>query len=258
MEATDDPSEVGVVDVVVVGVKAWQVPETGPALSPMIGPETMVLPLQNGVEAPRQLVEALGTGPVIAGLCGLISFVVSPGHICHAGADPFINFGELDNRPSDRVERLRQVFARTKGVTVEVPPDIHAALWRKFLFIVGWSGVGAVTRAPIGTFRSVPETRQMLLQVMQEVADVAQAHGIVLPQDIASQTLSFMDSLPPDGTASMQRDIIDGRPSELEAQNGAVARLGQEVGVDTPLNTFIYHALLPLELRARGQLEFAI
>ena len=113
--------------------------------------------------------------------------------------------------------------------------------------------MGAITRSPIGEVRSLPQTRQMLQQVMQEVFNVAQAHGIALPQDIVNKTLTGMDGLPPSGTASMQRDIMEGRPSELEAQNGAVVRLGQAVSVDTPLNAFIYHSLLPLELKARGQ-----
>ena len=256
VQATDDPAEVGVVDVVLVGVKAWQVPEAAQAIRPLIGAETLVVPLQNGIEAPTQLAEVLGAKHVIGGLCGIISFIAEPGHIRHVGADPFVQFGELDNRSSERVEKLRQSFTRTAGVTVEIPSDIHVALWRKFLFIVSVSGMGAVTRAPIGVLRSLPQTRQMLQQVMQEVFEVAQAYSIALAQDIVSKTLTFMDGFPPSATASMQRDILEGRPSELEAQNGAVVRLGQAVGVATPLNAFIYHSLLPLELKARGQLQF--
>jgi 2-dehydropantoate 2-reductase len=204
------------------------------------------------------LADVLGPEHVIGGLCGLISFIAGPGHIRHAGADPFIHFGELDNRASKRVERLRQAFAKSIGVTVDVPPDIQVALWRKFLLIVSWSGIGAITRAPIGVFRSLPQTRQMLQGVMQEVFSVAQARNIALPEAIINQILAFMDNLPPSGTASMQRDIMEGRPSELESQTGAVVRLGQAVGVETPLNTFIYHSLLPLELKARGQVEFPV
>ena len=258
VQATAAPSEVGVVDVVLVAVKAWQVPEAAQAIEPLVGPETMVVPLQNGVEAPAQLAAVLGAGLVIGGVCGIISFVAGPGHIRHAGADPFIRFGERDNRPSDRVERLHQAFAKTTGLTAEIPADIHVAMWRKFLLIVSWSGVGAITRAPVGIFRSLPQTRHLLQQAMQEVYNVAHARNIMLPDDVVEQTIAFMDSLPPSATASMQRDIIAGRPSELEAQNGAVVRLGQEVGVETPVNAFIYHMLLPLELKARGEVEFSI
>jgi len=256
VNATDDPTQVGPVDVIVVCVKAWQVPEAAQAMRPMVGPETFVVPLQNGVEAPSQLAALLGREHVLGGLCGLITFVVEPGHIRHAGADPFIRFGELDNRPRERVERLRQAFDRASGLTVEVPPDIQAALWQKFLLITAWSGLGAVTRSPLGAFLGQPGTRQMLEQTMTEIYHLARARHIALPKEIVGKTMAFLDSMPPDGTASMQRDIMNGRPSELEAQNGAVVRMGQQAGVETPINAFIYHSLLPMEMRARGQLHF--
>jgi 2-dehydropantoate 2-reductase len=256
VQATDDPNKISPADVILVSVKAWQVPEAAQAMRPMVGPETVVVPLLNGVEAPAQLADALGAEHVIGGLCGIISFVVGPGHINHAGADPFINFGELDNNKSERVVSLRRAFEKATGITVKIPPDIQVAIWRKFLLVAPWSGIGAITRAPLGTFLGLPETRQMLQEVMQEVFSVAQARDILLPKDVVDKTLTFMDSLPPSGTASMQRDIMEGRPSELEAQNGAVVRLGQAAGVATPLNTFIYHSLLPMELKATDQVQF--
>ena len=256
VQATDDPAKVGLVDVVLLGVKAWQVPDAAEAIRPTVGSETVVLPLQNGVEAPSQLAAVLGDEHVLSGLCGLMTFIEGPGHICHAGADPFIRFGELDNRSSERVEKLRQAFDRASGITAEIPPDIQVALWGKFLFVTPWSGVGAVTRSPLGIIRSQPGTRRMLEQSMGEIYNVGRAHNIALPKDIIEKTMDFVDSLPPAGTASMQRDIRSGRPSELEAQNGAVVRMGKQVGVETPINTFIYNSLLPMEMRARGQLEF--
>ena len=254
--ATDDPTQAGVVDVILVSVKAWQVLEAAQAMRPMIGPQTFVVPLQNGVEAPTQLAAVLGQEQVLGGLCGLITFIVGPGHICHAGTDPFIRFGELDNRPSDRVEWLRKAFERTSGITVNIPSDIHVAMWQKFVLITAWSGMGAITRAPIGIFRSQPGTRQMLERTIFEIYDVARARDIDLPENVVVKTMKFLDALPSEGTASMQRDIMDGKPSELEAQNGAVVRLGQEVGVETPVNNFIYNSLLPMEMRAQGQITF--
>jgi 2-dehydropantoate 2-reductase len=189
-------------------------------------------------------------------VCRIISFVAGPGRIRHAGAEPFIQFGELDKRLSDRVEHLRRVFEKTKGVTAEVAPDIQAAMWRKFLLIASWSGVGAITRAPVGIFLGLPQTRRLVEGVMQEVANVARAQSIALPDDVIEKTLAFMDGLPSEGTASMQRDIMEGRPSELESQNGAVVQLGREAGIETPLNAFIYSSLLPLELKARGKIVF--
>jgi 2-dehydropantoate 2-reductase len=256
-QASDDPIQVGVVDAVILGVKAWQVTEAARAMRPMIGPETFVVPLQNGVEAPSQLAAVLGAKNVLGGLCGTMSWIVGPGHIRSIGEAHFIKFGELDKRPSERAEQLRQAFERA-GVKVEVPSDIHVALWEKFLFVVAFGGVGAVTRAPIGVIRTLPETRRLLEQCMREIFAVAHARQIALSDGIVEKSMTFLDSLAPSGTTSLQRDIVDGKPSELDAWNGAVLRLGREVGVTTLLHEFIYHSLLPLELRARGQLQFPI
>lgn len=256
VQATDDPTQVGVVDAVLVGVKAWQVTEAAEAIRPLVGPETVVAPLQNGVEAPTQLAAVLGEDSVLGGFCRIVSFIVAPGHIRQAGGDAYIAFGELDNRPSERAERLRQAFARAAGVKVEIPADIQAAMWAKFLSISAWSGMGAITRAPVGIWRSLPETRQMWQQALYEVLIVAQAQHIALTEETVRQTIAYVDNLTPAATASMQRDIMSGRPSELEAQSGAVVRLGRQVGAATPVHAFIYHSLLPLELQARGQVQF--
>lgn len=250
--ATDDPAQVGVVDVVLVGVKSWQVLEAAHAMRPLIGPATFAVPLQNGVEAASQLASVLGPDHVLAGLCGTLSWVIGPGRIRSIGDLNFVKIGELDNRPSERAERLRAAFERA-GVTVEVPSDMRQALWGKFLFVVSLGGVGAVARAPVGVIRAVPETRQMLMQCMQEILAVARAHQVPLADTIVADTMAFVDSLAPDGSTSLQRDIAEGKPSELEAWNGAVVRLGREAGVSTPLHEFIYDSLLPQELRARGQ-----
>jgi 2-dehydropantoate 2-reductase len=253
-QATADPARLGPVDVVILGVKAWQVREAAEAMRPLVGPETFVVPLQNGVEAPDELASVLGREHVLGGFCRIIALIAGPGHIRHAGGQPYVAFGELDNRRTERVELLRAAFSRAAGLTVEVPADIRAAMWEKFLTITSFSGVGAVTRAPIGVIRSVPQTREMMVGVMREIIAVANARGIPLGEDAVQRVLAFRDSLPPASTASMQRDIMDGRPSELEWQSGAVVRLGREVGVESPLNAFIYHSLLPQELKARGKL----
>lgn len=254
-EATDDPTRVGTVDLVIVGVKTWQIPETAIAMRPLVGPETVVLSLQNGLEAPEQLAETLGGEHVLGGLARILSFIVGPGHIRHIGGPASITFGELDNRRSGRVERIRQIFERA-GILAEIPEDIHVALWEKFLFVAAAGGLGAVTRAPIGVLREIPETRRMLEQAMEEIFRVARARNIPLPDDTVVKTMEFADSLPAAGTSSLQRDIISGLPSELDAWNGAVLRLGELAGIPAPLNTFIYHSLLPLELKARGRVTF--
>lgn len=249
-QAVDNPRRVGEVDVVLLGVKAWQVPDAALAMRPIVGPKTFVVPLQNGVDAPAQLAAVFGSERVLGGLCKISASIAGPGRIHHVGIEPYVAFGELDNRSSERVELLRQAFKRA-GVWVEVPPDIQVAMWEKFLFIAAVSGLGAVARTSFGVLRDMPETRLMLEQAMEETFAVARARKVYLPEDVVVRTMAFIDGLPPAGTASMQRDVMEGRPSELGSQNGAVVRMGLELGVPTPTNTFIYHSLLPQELHAR-------
>lgn len=255
LNAVRDAQEAGHVEVVMLGVKAWQVAEAAEAIRPMIGPDTFVVPLQNGLEAPTHLAKALGAERVLGGLCHIVVFIVGPGHIRHAATEPYVAFGELDNSPSERTRRLQDAFSRA-SVKCGIPADIHRAMWEKFLFIASFSGVAAVTRAPAGIIRSLPETRQMLEDAMEEIVAVAAARGVRLGADAVNSTMAFIDGLAPTATASMQRDIMDGRPSELSEQAGAVVRLGREVGVETPLYSAIYRGLLPQELKARGKFQF--
>jgi 2-dehydropantoate 2-reductase len=255
-EATDDPAQVGAVDVVLVGVKTWQVTEAARAMRSMMTPQTFVVPLQNGVEAAAQLAAVLGAKHVLGGLCGTISRVVGPGHILSIGETNFVKFGELDDHRSQRAERLRQTFERA-GLKAEVPPDIQAAVWEKFIFVAPYGGIGAVTRAPASVIRSLPETRRMLETGMQEILAVARARQVSLADGIVEKSMGLIDSLAPSSTTSLQRDITAGKPSELEAWNGAVVRLGRETSVPTPLHEFIYHSLLPSELRARSEEQMA-
>ena len=250
--ATDSPAEIGPVDAVILGVKAWQVSEVADAIRPLVGDTTCILPLQNGVEATRQLSAIHGEEHVLGGLCRILSKIAAPGHITHLGIDPFIALGELDNRSSDRVNRLAASL-QSGGTIVQNPPDIHRAMWLKFLLMASLSGVGAVTRVPVGVFRSTAGTRNMLESAIEEVYAVGKASGIALSHDDVSKTLTFVDGLPADGMSSMQRDIMDGRPSELESQTGAVVRIGKSVGVPTPTHAFIYNALLPLDSLVRRQ-----
>ena len=205
-QATDDPSQIKDVDVVIVGVKAWQVSEAAEAMRPMIGPETFVVPLQNGVEAPSQLASVLGRERVLAGLCGTLSWVTAPGRIRNVRGTGFVKFGEMDNRRSERTERLRHVFVES-GVEVEVPDDIEKALWEKFLLVTAFGGVGAVARAPIGVIRTLPETRQLLEQCMAEVLAVSQARKVTLSEGVIARTMGVIDGLDPSGTTSLQKGI---------------------------------------------------
>lgn len=257
-DVTDEASAGGPVDVVLLGVKAWQVAEAAAAMRPLVGAHTFIVPLQNGIEAPERLAEVFGAARVLGGYCRILAYVLSPGHIQHAGVAPYIAFGELEATSSPRAEALLQAFSRARGVKAEVPANIRAAMWDKFIFIAALSAVGALTRAPIGVIRGQPETRRLLEQALKEIYAVAVASHVALPADSVQRTLAFVDTLPADGTASMQRDIVQSRPSELESQVGAVVRLGDRLGVPVPLHQLIHAALLPQERRARGELAFAV
>lgn len=252
VNATPTPSEVGSVDYVIVAVKAWQVAEAAEAMHPMLGQDTLVVPLENGVEAADHLSRVIGRQHVIGGLCGILAWREAPGHVRHAGVDPFIRIGELDNHPSERVQQFKAILDGANGVSAEVVDDIQVAIWSKFLFICAMSGIGSITRAPIGVTRALPDTRQIIEDILSEIDQVARAKGIALPANAIARAMAFIDSLPEKSTASMQRDIMQGLPSELDAQNGAVVRLGIEYGVDTPVNRVIHAALLPQEMHARG------
>ena len=253
IRATDDPSSVGIVEVVLLAVKAWQVSEAAEAMRLMVGSHTIVVPLQNGVDAPGELAAVLGERPVLGGLCRIASSLVAPGQIRHTAIQPQVIFGELGGGSSPRAEPLRAAFEGA-GVAAEISSDIQAAMWAKFLFITALSGVCAVTRAPVGTVCSLPEARTLLEEAMLEIEAVAHAYQIALPVDIVPRTMAFIDGLPGDTTPSMQRDILDGRPSELDYQSGAVVRLGAKQHIPTPANEFIYRSLMPQERRARGVL----
>jgi 2-dehydropantoate 2-reductase len=253
--ASDSAADIGPVDVVLLGVKTWQVVGVADSLRPLLGPDTLIVPLQNGVETADLLAAELGARHVVGGVCGGFCFIVGPGHIKHIGGVTFIKFGELDRTRSARVEQLRAEFAKA-NVDVEVPDDIRVALWAKLMLVVPFGSIGAVSRAPIGVIVKVPETRAILIAGMREIEAVAAAHGVRLAPGTLERTLALLDGSTPSGTSSMQRDIGAGKPSELEAWTGAVVRLGAAKRIATPVHSFIYASLLPLERRARGDLAF--
>jgi 2-dehydropantoate 2-reductase len=255
VQASDDPAEIGPVDCVLVAVKTWQLADAADAMRPMVGPETLVVPLLNGVEAPETLADALGKEHVLGGLCRLFASLVGPGHVKHTGFEPSVHFGELDGGRSDRVQRVLEAFGRANGITAAVPDDIGVALWEKFMFVEPTGAVGAVTRAPIGVFRSIPETRALLETAVREVREVALGRSVTVAEEAVDRAMAFVDGLMASGTASMQRDIMEGRPSELEGQTGSVVRLGREARVSVPVHDMLFAALLPQERLARGDLE---
>jgi 2-dehydropantoate 2-reductase len=250
VKATDDPASAGEVDVVLLAVKAPQIPEVLGTIKPMIGRDTAVIPLENGMEAPEQIANAVGREHAMGGLCAIVSFIVAPGHIRHAASDPFLMFGELDNAQSERVLRIADVM-KSAGIDAQIPPDIHRSMWTKFLFIAPMSGFGAVTRVPVGAWRAVPELRELARAGIEEIIALARARGVQLSPNAIDETFARFDGLAPDATSSLQRDIMQGKPSELDAQLGAVVRMGKESGVATPVCEFLYAVLLPQYIISR-------
>jgi 2-dehydropantoate 2-reductase len=252
VEATDDPAAIGEVGAVMIAVKAWQVPEVAELIRPLVGDRTAVLPLQNGVEAADQLAEVYGDDRVLGGMCRIVAVRIAPGHVRHLGVEPFIALGDLGGKPNQLAEELLAVLSNA-DIWSRIPFDIRSSIWQKMLFIAPVSGVGAVTRADIGTMRSIAEIRELLQQAMSEICAVAAAKRITLRDDAIERTMSFLDSMEADATTSMQRNLVEGNPSELEALNGAVVRIGRSLGVDTQVHRFLYASLLPAERAARRQ-----
>ncbi len=258
---SDDPSKVGEVDLVILGVKAWQVPDAARALLPMVGPETRVMTIQNGVEAPYQVAEVVPPERVIAGVMMDGGTVTRPGVMRTTKPnsvtwDSFI--GQLAPKGAGctpAVARVQEAL-RGAGYRIVVPEDISTPLWTKFVPYASISGVASLCRAPAGAWRSRTETRQLMRQATLEGIAVGNAQGSTLGGEAIQFAEEFIDGVSASFFNSTTRDFLAGRPSELEAFVGAIVRLGRGAGVPTPVNDFIYAALLPQELKARGQIAW--
>jgi 2-dehydropantoate 2-reductase len=251
VSASDDPSQLTAADVVLVAVKSWQVEEIAPRLRPLLAHDGYVVPLENGVEAADTLAAALGEERVAGGLCAMFAWLEEPGVVKHAGAVVRVVLGERRMGSSPRLGRLAAQLTAA-NVDVELTPDIDAATWEKFLFIASFGAVAAITRAPAGVVRALPETRQLLVSAMEEVATLARARGVRLRQDAVARALDMVEALAPETTASMQRDIMAERPSELLDQSGAIVRMAAAARVPAPVHGFLLAGLLPQERAARG------
>ncbi|MEQ8276284.1 MAG: 2-dehydropantoate 2-reductase [Deltaproteobacteria bacterium] len=249
VEAHDDPKAIGPVDVVLLAVKTWQLDDALAQIEPLLGEDTCVVPLLNGVEAAARTAERIGAERVLGGTCKIISHLGAPGTIVHVGSTPWIGFGELDGTIRPRGEALKAAL-KNAGVAARLSDAIESLVWDKLVFVASVGGVGAMCRVPIGAFRDVEPTRRTMHAAMLEIVEVARARGVDLDASAAERAMQFVDALPYEGTSSLQRDIAAGRRSELDAWTGAVVRLGRAAGVATPVNDVVYAALLPLERAA--------
>jgi 2-dehydropantoate 2-reductase len=252
VNATDDPAKVEPVDLVLFSVKTYNTDESAEAIRPVLGPQTAVLSLQNGVDAGERIGRMIGGEHVIGGATWLSSAVEAPGVIKQISQFRRIVLGELGSGRSERIQSIFEVLNQT-GMTVEISENIQKVLWTKFVFISAVSSIGSLTRLPMGDYRSVPESRHLLSSIMQEVEALARAQGIALEADVVSRSLEFIDNSGPHIKPSMQLDVESGRRTELDSMVGVIGLKGRELGVPTPAADFVYGALLPVELKARNE-----
>jgi 2-dehydropantoate 2-reductase len=242
--ATDDPAQVGAADLILFCVKAYDTESAARRLRPSMGPDTVILPVQNGIDSAERIGRVVGPGHVIGGIAKVSAGIEAPGIIQHRAGPDVIELGELDGRPSARTERIAGVLRRA-GIKAEVRPDIRVALWEKFVLICGLSGLTAMTRLPIGAVLACPETRTLYKQTMVETHAVGRAEGVVLPDGLVERMVKFFEGSDPAIRGSLYYDLAAGRRLEIEALNGTVVRLGRERGVPTPANFAVYAALKP-------------
>ncbi len=242
-QATDDPSEIGTVDLAILCVKTYQSEIAVPLMKPLVGPDTTVLCLQNGVDSYQTAAELLGNAEVLPGAAFIEAGVLEPGVVRQTGSLVRIILGETDGVETERCRTIRDAFLGA-GVPAEAVPDIRAGLWGKFLFIATMAGVTSMARATLAELMPQPHWRRVVLGCLAEIDAVGRAHGVNLPQDILRDTVSYIEEHLGDLTASMHTDLLAGRPLELEALNGAVVRAGKESGVATPINDVIYAMLM--------------
>ena len=250
--ATDEPINVGPVDLILFCVKTYGTDEAAQAIRPAVGLHTTVLSLQNGIDAAELIGNVIGLEHVVGGATWLSSAVEAPGVIKQISQFRRIVIGELAGSHSARIQSTYEVL-KNSGITVEISDNIQKVLWTKFVFIAAASALGSLTRLPIGDYRSVPETRNLLSSIMQEVESVARAQGVTLDPDIVQKSLEFTDNAAPHIKPSMQLDVENGHRTELESMIGVIGRKGRKLGVPTPAADFVYASLLPIELKARNE-----
>jgi len=235
VRATDDPAQIGRVDLVLISVKLWDTESAAKQIKPLLGPDTGVLSLQNGVIKDDILRRELGEGAVMGGVGYVATHVSQPGVIHQTGTMQRIVLGEYDGTRSARATFLHEALVRA-GVNAELSDDVRRAIWEKFVFLVALSAATTTMRMPIGPIRENPQTRAFLRELIRETVAVGRAYGVALPEDYAENRLAFADGLPADMTSSMHHDLERGNRLEVNWLSGGVVQLGAAKGIPTPAN----------------------
>ncbi len=249
--ATDYPASIPTPDLILFCTKTYGTDQAAAELQPIVGDETTVLSLQNGIDAPDRIGKILGMEHMIAGATWISSAVESPGVIRQMSDFRRVVIGELNGESTPRIQAIYEAL-KASGITAELSDNILKVMWTKFVFIAAAGSFGSLTRLPIGEYRSVPETRMLVTQLLREVEAVARRQGIDLDADVVEKTMAFIDSNGPKIKPSMQLDVEAGRRTEIESLIGVVGRKGRELGVETPVADMLYATLLPVDLKARA------
>ena len=243
-KATDNPAEIGVVDIVLFCVKLWDVESAGEAVKPLVGSGTAVIPLQNGIDAAERLLPILGSNAVMGGVAQISASIAAPGVIQQVGTFMRMVFGELDGTRSKRAEEFLALCLKA-GFDATLSDQIQTELWMKFVLLATNAGITAATRRPIGELRDDADIRPVMVTALWEVFEVGRAKGVPLPADAVEKILVFIGHAPPTMKASMALDLERGNRLELPWLNGKVVELGRQLGVATPTHGMIYAMLKP-------------
>jgi 2-dehydropantoate 2-reductase len=241
-KATSDPHEVGAVDILLFAVKLWDTEIAAAAARPLIGPRTRVITLQNGIDSVERLAPILGQDHVAGGTTHMATVISAPGVIKHTSPFAQMKCGRVDGRADPMLLAFVQA-AKAAGIDAELSDNINVDRWKKFVFLVGFSGATGALRMPLGPILADPETREFFFNLMQEVVAVGQAQGVALPQNFAEERLAFADTTPPGFKASLLHDLERGNRIELDWLAGKVVELGRALGVPVPANTAVYTVL---------------
>ncbi|MEQ8397283.1 2-dehydropantoate 2-reductase [Thalassobaculum sp.] len=243
--ATDDLATLdGPADVILFAVKLYDTEAAAAAIRPAVGPQTMVINLQNGVDGPDRLAAVIGNEAVLGGAAYVSALIAEPGVVRYTSDMSKVVFGELDGRVSDRAVAFRDA-CRSAGFEAEVSSDIRATLWDKFVLLATNAGLTTLLRKPAGEVYTDPEIMALAKELMKEVVAVAAAEGVRTSSDIIERSVALSKSFPPGMYASMYHDLARGRRIEVASLSGLVARRGTELGVPVPHHTSIWCALKP-------------
>jgi len=242
--ATNDPAEIGPVDIVLFTTKLYDTESAGELCKPLIGADTAVISFLNGVDSEDQLSRILGAEHVAGGVARISAEILRPGIIQHHSNFASIEFGE---RSGDESSRLRAFLeaAQQANIDAQLRSDIDVAIWQKFIMLASFSAITSLTRLAAGLIRSTPETWELLQAAARETETVALALGVGLEEDAVERATKLLSKLPDTMKSSMLMDLENGRRLELEWLSGAVYRLGRETGVDTPIHRVVLAALMP-------------